>query len=143
RKGEYHQMLDDVRRSGFVRVRVDKELFELSEKIPLDKNKKHDIEVVVDRIVVGPDERTLLVDSMETALRLGSGSILLAPVDGGAETLMSQDYACPYDGTSVPEPEPRNFSFNTPHRACPACTGLGSQPVVDSDLVIPDPPLSL
>src|SRR5438105_1517535 len=145
RKGEYHQLLDDVRRSGFVRVRVDGQLYDLAETIPLDKNKKHDIEVVVDRVVVGPDQRTRLVDSLETALRLGGGSILLVPADGGEEVLMSQDYACPYDGTSVPEPEPRNFSFNTPHGACPDCTGLGFQLVVacDTDLIIPDASLSL
>src|SRR5579859_7933945 len=127
RKGEYHSLLEDVRRSGFVRVRVDGVIHDLGEQIPMEKNKKHDLEVVVDRLVVGPDQRTRLVDSLETALRLGSGSILLVPVDGGEEVLMSQDYACAYDGTSVPEPEPRNFSFNTPHGACTACTGLGTQ----------------
>ena len=145
RKGEYHSLLDDVRKSGFVRVRVDGQIYELSEEIPLEKNKKHDIEVVVDRLVVGPDQRTRLVDSLETALRLGSGSILLVPVDGKKEDemVMSQDYACAYDGTSVPEPEPRNFSFNTPHGACPTCTGLGTRLVADVELVIPDPSLSL
>ncbi len=145
RKGEYRSLIDDVRKSGFVRVRVDGSLYELGEQIPLDKNKKHDIQVVVDRIVVGPDQRTRLVDSIETAGRLGGGSVIIAPVDGKAsdEIQMSQDYACPYDGTSVPEPEPRNFSFNSPHGACPVCTGIGSQLVVDGDLVVPDPSLSL
>src|SRR2546430_847052 len=111
----------------------------------MDKNRKHDIQGVVDRIVVGPEQRTRLVDSVETAARLGGGSVIIAPVDAKAkdEIQMSQDYACPYDGTSVPEPEPRNFSFNSPHGACPTCTGIGSQLVVDGDLVVPDPSLSL
>src|SRR5438477_8968504 len=143
RKGEYRSLIDDVRKSGFVRVRVDGSLYEIGEQIPMDKNKKHDIQVVVDRIVVGPEQRTRLVDSIETAARLGGGSVIIAPVDQGEEIQMSQDYACPYDGTSVPEPEPRNFSFNNPHGACPVCTGLGSQLVVDGDLVVPDPSLSL
>jgi excinuclease ABC subunit A len=164
RKGEYRSLIEDVRKSGFVRVRVDGSLYELGEKIPLDKNKKHNIEVVVDRIVVGPDQRTRLVDSIETAARLGGGSVVIvpqgvAPGSGSArpaaskgdspletdgdEIQMSQDYMCPYDGTSVPEPEPRNFSFNSPHGACPVCTGIGFQLVVDGDLVVPDPSLSL
>ncbi|TMD89298.1 MAG: excinuclease ABC subunit UvrA [Chloroflexi bacterium] len=142
RKGEYRSLIEDVRKSGFVRVRVDGSLYELGEKIPLDKNKKHDIQVVVDRIVVGPDQRTRLVDSIETAARLGGGSVIIVPAQG-EEIQMSQDYMCPYDGTSVPEPEPRNFSFNSPHGACPVCTGIGSQLVVDGDLVVPDPSLSL
>src|SRR5947207_2498735 len=145
RKGEYRSLIDDVRKSGFVRVRVDGILYEIGETIPMDKNKKHDIQVVVDRIVVGPEQRTRLVDSVETAARLGGGSVIIAPVDGKTkdEIQMSQDYACPYDGTSVPEPEPRNFPFNRPHGACPTCTGIGSQLVVDGDLVVPDPSLSL
>ena len=142
RKGEYRSLIEDVRKSGFVRVRVDGSLYELGEKIPLDKNKKHDIQVVVDRIVVGPDQRTRLVDSIETAARLGGGSVIIVP-NQGDEIQMSQDYMCPYDGTSVPEPEPRNFSFNSPHGACPTCTGIGFQLVVDGDLVVPDPSLSL
>jgi excinuclease ABC subunit A len=143
RKGEYRSLIDDIRKSGFVRVRVDGSLYEIGEPIPMDKNKKHDVQVVVDRIVVGPEQRTRLVDSIETAARLGGGSVIIAPVDAGEEIQMSQDYACPYDGTNVPEPEPRNFSFNNPHGACPVCTGLGSQLVVDGDLVVPDPSLSL
>ncbi len=143
RKGEYKSLLEDVRKSGFVRVRVDGSLYEIGESIPMDKNKKHDIEVVVDRIVIGPDQRTRLVESIETAARLGGGLVIVAPVEKGEEIQMSQAFACPYDGTSVPEPEPRNFSFNNPHGACPVCTGLGSQLVVDGDLVVPDPSLSL
>src|SRR5487761_808137 len=147
RKGEYRSLIEDVRKSGFVRVRVDGSLYDLTEQIPLDKNKKHDIQVVVDRIVVGPDQRTRLVDSIETAARLGGGSVIIAPADGQGhqfdEIQMSQDFACPYDGTSVPEPEPRNFSFNSPHGACPTCTGIDSQQVVDGDLVVPDASRSL
>src|SRR5437773_975173 len=164
RKGEYRSLIDDVRKSGFVRVRVDGILYEIGEQIPMDKNKKHDVQVVVDRIVVGPEQRTRLVDSIETAARLGGGSVIIAPQGGateeglrptgakggrspksieGEDIQMSQDYACPYDGTNVPEPEPRNFSFNNPHGACPVCTGIGSQLVVDADLIVPDPSLSL
>ncbi|HET7465035.1 MAG TPA: excinuclease ABC subunit UvrA [Candidatus Dormibacteraeota bacterium] len=143
RKGEYRSLIDDVRKSGFVRVRVDGSLYEIGETIPMDKNKKHDVDVVVDRIVIGPEQRTRLVDSLETATRLGNGSVIIAPVDGGADIPMSQDFMCPIDGISVPEPEPRNFSFNSPHGACPTCTGIGSQLVVDGDLVVPDPSLSL
>jgi excinuclease ABC subunit A len=142
RKGEYRSLIEDVRKSGFVRVRVDGNLYELGEQIPLDRNKKHSIEVVVDRIVVGPDQRTRLVESIETAARLGGGSVIIVP-GKGEEIQMSQDFACPYDGTSVPEPEPRNFSFNSPHGACTTCTGIGFQLVVDGDLVVPDPSLSL
>ena len=142
RKGEYRSLIEDVRKSGFVRVRVDGSLYELGEQIPLDKNKKHDIQVVVDRIVVGPDQRTRLVESIETAARLGGGLVIIVP-EKSEEIQMSMDYACPYDGTSVPEPEPRNFSFNSPHGACPTCTGIGFQLVVDGDLVAPDPSVSL
>ena len=143
RKGEYRALIDDVRKSGFVRVRVDGILYEIGESIPMDKNKKHDVDVVVDRIVIGPDQRTRLVDSLETATRLGNGSVIIARVDGGQDIPMSQDFMCPIDGISVPEPEPRNFSFNNPHGACPECTGMGSQLVVDADLVVPNPALSL
>src|SRR2546422_2040042 len=137
RKGEYRSLIDDVRKSGFVRVRVDGSLYEIGEQIPMDKNKKHDIQVVVDRIQVGPDQRTRLVDSIETAARLGGGSVIIVPTEG-EEIQMSQDYACPYDGTSVPEPEPRSFSFNSPHGACPVCTGLGTRLEIDPARVIPD-----
>ena len=143
RKGEYERLLEDVRKQGFQRVRVDGRLYELGEKIPLERYKKHDIEVVVDRVVVGPEQRMRLVDSLEVASKLGQGAVLLVPPDGGDEISMSQDYACPYDGISIPEPQPRNFSFNTPHGACPTCTGLGSQLVADPDLVVPNPDLSL
>src|SRR5258708_19000310 len=95
-----------------------------------------------ERIVIGPDQGTRVVESIETAARLGSGLVIIAS-DKGEEIQMSMAFACPYDGPSVPEPEPRNFSFNSPHGACPTCTGIGSQLVVDGDLVVPDPSLSL
>jgi excinuclease ABC subunit A len=142
RKGEYRSLIEDVRKSGFVRVRVDGSLYEIGETTPMDKNKKHDVQVVVDRIVVGPEQRSRLAESIETAARLGGGSVIVVPQEGD-EIQMSQDFACPYDGTSVPEPEPRNFSFNNPHGACTTCTGIGFQLVVDGDLVVPDPSLSL
>src|SRR5260370_38757431 len=116
RKGEYKSLIEDVRKPGFVRVRVGGSLYELGEQIPLDKNKKHDIQVVVDRIVVGPDQRTRLDESIETAARLGGGSVIIVP-DKGEEIQNSMDFACPYDGTSEPEPGPHHFSFNSPHGA--------------------------
>ncbi|MGH7882377.1 MAG: excinuclease ABC subunit UvrA, partial [Candidatus Dormibacteraceae bacterium] len=146
RKGEYHQLLEDVRRQGFSRVRVDGNMYELEEeeKIPLERYKKHDLEVVVDRIVLGPEQRSRLVDSVETATKLGQGSVLIADADNARPDLvMSQDYACPVDGISIPEPEPRSFSFNNPHGACPRCTGLGSQLVADPELVVPDRSLTI
>jgi excinuclease ABC subunit A len=143
RKGEYRSLLEDIRRQGFVRVRVDKVQYSLDDKIPLEKNKKHDLEVVVDRVVVGPEQRTRLVDSLETATRMGGGRAIVVNLDKKEDIAYSQDYACPVDGISVPEPEPRNFSFNSPHGACPTCTGLGSQLIVDAELAIPDPSLTL
>ena len=146
RKGEYHQLLQEIRKQGFNRVRVDGEMYLLDEdpEIPMERYKQHDIDVVVDRLVLRPEQRTRLVDSLETASKLGQGTVLIVDATGEREDLlMSQAYACPYDGTQVAEPEPRNFSFNSPYGACPTCTGLGTQLVVDPDLVIPDPGLSL
>jgi excinuclease ABC subunit A len=143
RKGEHQDVLQDVRKAGFVRVRVDGNLYELGEKIALDKNKKHDIEVVVDRLVVDPEGRSRVTESVETAARLASGLVLVVPIDKGKPTLFSQDYACPVHGISMEEPAPRNFSFNSPHGACPTCTGLGSKLEVDPDLVVPDPGLAV
>ncbi|HKN40458.1 MAG TPA: excinuclease ABC subunit UvrA [Acidimicrobiia bacterium] len=130
RRGEYERLLDEIRKQGFSRVRVDGRVYDLGEKISISRQRGHDIEVVVDRIAVthDPDHRTRLVDSLEVAAKLGRGSVLLAPVDGG-EISMSQDYVCAYDGTSVAEPEPRHFSFNTPEGACPVCAGLGAEPI--------------
>ncbi|MGH7910144.1 MAG: excinuclease ABC subunit UvrA, partial [Candidatus Dormibacteraceae bacterium] len=146
RKGEYQQLLQDIRKQGFNRVRVDGEMYLLDEdpEIPMERYKQHDVEVVVDRLVLGPEQRTRLVDSLETASKLGQGTVLIVDAAGEREDLlMSQAYACPYDGTQVAEPEPRNFSFNSPYGACPTCTGLGTQMVVDPDLVVPDQSLTL
>jgi excinuclease ABC subunit A len=146
RKGEHREVFEEARRGGYVRARVDGELRDLSEPISLDKKFKHDIEIVVDRVVIGPELRSRLNDSLEQAGKLADGVILLIPVDessGLTQMLFSQDYACVYDGISMEEPAPRNFSFNSPHGACTACTGLGLRMEVDEDAVVPDPSLSI
>jgi excinuclease ABC subunit A len=141
RKGEYRQLFDDLRRQGFARVRVDGALYELTEAIGLDKNRKHLIEVVVDRLIVKPEIRGRLNDSVETALKLGQGIVGISVVDG-EELTFSQNFACPDHGGVLPEIEPRIFSFNAPYGACPTCTGLGFKQEIDPDLVL-DPNLSL
>ncbi|HEV2281509.1 MAG TPA: excinuclease ABC subunit UvrA [bacterium] len=141
RKGEYRQLFQDLRRQGFVRVRVDGALYELGEEIALDKNRKHTIEVVVDRLVVHPDIRSRLADSVETALKLGQGIVGISTVDG-EELVLSRNFACPECGISLPEVEPRLFSFNAPYGACPVCTGLGYKQEIDPELVL-DQHLSL
>jgi excinuclease ABC subunit A len=146
RKGEHREVFDEAKRKGYVRARVDGEVRDLSEAITLDKNFKHDIEVVVDRVVINADLRSRLNDSLEQASQLGDGLILLIPADETStaeEMLFSQEYACVYDGISIEEPAPRNFSFNSPHGACPVCTGLGMRLEVDPDAVVPDPSLSI
>ncbi|MDE7009975.1 MAG: excinuclease ABC subunit UvrA [Oscillospiraceae bacterium] len=144
RKGEYAKVFEDARKSGYVRVRVDGSLYELTEEIKLEKNKKHNIEIVVDRLVVRLDIRQRLTDSVETASNL-AGGIAVANVLGEEERdlLFSQNYACEDCGVSIEELTPRMFSFNNPYGACPACTGLGSQLKVDPDLIIPDPEKSI
>ncbi len=139
RKGEYAKVFEDARKSGYVRARVDGILYELTEEIKLEKNKKHNIEIVVDRLIVRPDIRQRLTDSVETASNL-AGGIVIANVLGEEERdlLFSQNYACEDCGVSIEELAPRMFSFNNPYGACPACTGLGSQLKVDPDLIIPD-----
>ncbi|MDR7522353.1 MAG: excinuclease ABC subunit UvrA [Armatimonadota bacterium] len=137
RKGEYRQLFDDLRRQGFARVRADGIVYDLSEEIPLDKHRKHTIEVVVDRIVVHPEARSRLADSVETALKLGQGIVYMDVVGNGEQMLVfSQQFACPEDGISLPEIEPRIFSFNSPYGACPTCTGLGFRQEIDEDLVL-------
>ena len=148
RKGEHREVFAEAKRSGFVRARVDGDLRDLSEKISLDKKFKHDIEIVVDRVVVNPELRSRLHDSLEQAAKLSDGLILLIPVDSPSgqvlgEMLFSKDYACVYCGISMEEPAPRNFSFNSPHGACPVCTGLGMRMEVDPEAVVPDPSLSI
>ncbi len=143
KKGEHQKVLEDARKGGFSRVRVDGLVYDLTEEIPMEKNKKHHIEVVVDRLVLKPDLGRRLTDSIETACRLSEGLVLLHQVADDSITLFSQNYACEDCGISMPELSPRMFSFNNPYGACPVCTGLGSQLVADEDLIIPDRSLSL
>ncbi len=142
RKGEYVKELDNVRRSGFVRVRIDGITYDLSEQIKLEKNKKHNIEVIVDRLVIKDEIRSRLSDSVETAAGLSKGLIII-DIIGGEELMFSQNYACPEHGVSVEELNPRMFSFNNPFGACPKCSGLGIFMKVSEKLVVPDPSLSI
>jgi excinuclease ABC subunit A len=135
KKGEHQKLLAELRKKGFVRVRVDGEIWELDEDIPLDRNKKHSIDVVVDRLVVRPGLGTRLADSLETALELGEGLALAVYPDGG-EVVFSQNFACPECGISLEEITPRLFSFNSPYGACRECSGLGYRMEVDPDLVV-------
>ena len=143
RKGEYVKVFEDARRSGYVRVRVDGSMYELSEEIKLDKNKKHTIEVVVDRVVIKNGIMRRLADSVETAASLANGLVIADVVSENRQILFSQNYACPDCGISIEELTPRMFSFNTPYGACPKCDGLGMQLLVDPDLIIPDDSLSI
>ena len=143
RKGEHQTILKDLQKAGFVRVRVDGQIYDLSDEFQLDKNKKHTIEVVVDRLQIEQSENaTRLADSIETALKLGSGVVLIKVLDG-EELLFSEHFACVYCGISLGEIAPRTFSFNSPYGACPVCTGLGRKLEIDPNLVIPDKRLSL
>lgn len=137
RKGEHVKLLEDIRKQGFVRVRVNGEITDLSEDIKLEKNKKHNIEVVVDRVVVKPDVQSRLADSLETALRLADGKVIVDVMEQ-EELLFSEKHACPICGFSIGELEPRIFSFNSPFGACPECDGLGVKLEVDPDMVVPD-----
>lgn len=142
RKGEHVKVLKDAQKSGYVRVRVDGNLYDLSEEIKLEKNKKHSIEIVVDRVVVRADARSRLTDSVEAAFAL-SGGLVLADVIGGEVLTFSQNYACEDCNISIEELTPRMFSFNNPYGACPTCTGLGVQMKIDPDRIIPNPNLSI
>ncbi len=142
RKGEYKDLFEQLRSDGYTRVKVDGEQRLLEEPIELDKQIRHSISVVVDRLVMKHGLRTRLTDSVETALRLAEGLVEIAVVDGTTMTY-SEKFACPDDGISLPELAPRIFSFNSPHGACPRCTGLGTQLEIDPDLVVPDPSLSI
>ncbi|GIV98540.1 MAG: hypothetical protein KatS3mg057_3197 [Herpetosiphonaceae bacterium] len=155
RKGEHRQVFEEARRAGFVRVRVNGQVRDLGEEIVLNKNLKHTVEIVVDRLVIRPAEdgvhpdRGRIADSVETALKLGEGTLIASLLDvpggdgTGQELLFSEHFACPSCNLSFGELEPRSFSFNSPHGACPTCTGLGTTLVVDPDLVVGDPDLSL
>ena len=142
RKGEYVKELENARKSGFVRVRVDGITYDLSEKIQMDKNKKHNIEVIVDRLVIKNEIKSRLTDSVETATNL-SGGILIVDVIGGEELLYSQNYACPEHGVSIEELSPRMFSFNNPFGACQKCSGLGVFMKISEDMVVPDKRLTV
>ncbi|MFC1993008.1 excinuclease ABC subunit UvrA [Chloroflexota bacterium] len=143
RKGEYQAVFDDLRKAGYARVRVDRNIQDMSEPIQLDKNKKHTIEAVVDRLVIGQSgTQSRIADSVETALKLGAGVVLVSVTDG-EELLFSEHFACVHCGISLGEIAPRTFSFNSPHGACPACTGLGVKLEIDPDLIFPNKELSL
>jgi excinuclease ABC subunit A len=142
RKGEFRDVLEDLRREGFTRVKVDGEQRLLEEEIVLDKKLKHTIEVVVDRLVMKADLRTRLAQSVETAVGLAEGLVSIDVLEGEPMTF-SERFACPEHGVSLPELQPRIFSFNSPHGACPRCTGLGAQQEIDPDLLVPDPSLSI
>ncbi len=142
RKGEHAKELDAARKGGFARVRVDNIIYDLSENITLEKNKKHSIEIIVDRLVIKESIRSRLSDSVETASKLAGGLIVVA-VEGEEDILFSQSYACPEHGSSIDELSPRMFSFNAPQGACPKCTGLGVFMRIDPDKVIPDPEKSV
>ena len=143
KKGEHQKVLEDARRSGFARVRVDGSVYDLTEEISLEKNKKHHIELVIDRLVMKPDIVRRLTDSVETACAHSGGLAILHQVADDSETVFSQNYACEDCGVSMPELSPRMFSFNNPYGACPVCTGLGSQLVADRELIIPNEELSI
>jgi excinuclease ABC subunit A len=142
RKGEFKDVLEELRAEGFTRVKVDGEQRLLEDEIILDKKFKHTIEVVVDRLVMKPDLRQRLAQSVETASQLAEGLVTIDVVDGESTTY-SENFACPEHGVGLPELEPRIFSFNSPHGACPRCTGLGAQQEIDPDLLVPDPTLSI
>jgi excinuclease ABC subunit A len=143
RKGEYRELFEELRNEGFTRVKVDDEQYTLDEPPTLDKKFKHTIEVVVDRLVMKEDLRTRLTQSVETAAQLAEGLVVVDRVDAGESTTYSQNFACPEHGVSLPELQPRIFSFNSPHGACPRCTGLGAQQEIDPDLLVPDSTLSI
>ncbi|CAM3904375.1 excinuclease ABC subunit UvrA [Mesobacillus zeae] len=142
RKGTHAKVFEDVKKQGYVRVRVDGEMIDVSEEIELEKNKKHSIEVVIDRIVVKDGVAARLADSLESALKLGDGKVLI-DVIGVEELMFSENHACPICGFSIGELEPRMFSFNSPYGACPECDGLGNKLEVDIGLVIPNKDLTL
>ncbi len=135
RKGEYKDTFEDLRKAGYARVRVDGKVHDLAEEFHLDKFKKHTIEAVIDRLIIGQSEKARIADSVETALKLGTGIVLVAVIEG-EERLYSEHFACVYCGVSLGEIEPRTFSFNSPHGACPDCTGLGFKLEIDPDLVL-------
>ena len=142
RKGQYAKELESARKSGFVRIRIDGIMYDLSEEIKLDKNKKHNIEIVVDRLVIKEGIESRLTDSLETVFSITDG-IVAVDVIGSDELLFSQNYACPEHNISIEELNPRMFSFNNPFGACPSCTGLGTLRHIDPDIIVPDKKMSI
>ena len=138
KKGEHAKVFEDAKRSGYVRARVDGNLYELAEEIKLEKNKKHSVEIIVDRLIIRPDIQQRLTDSVETAAGLSGGTVVINLLREERDLMFSQNYACEDCGISIEELTPRMFSFNNPFGACPSCTGLGSQLKVDETLVVPD-----
>lgn len=138
RKGEYRELFDEIGRDGFVRVRVDGEIHNLDEEIKLNKKVKHEISIVVDRLVLKPGIEQRLTESVETALKFGEGMIIIHDMDSAEDFIFSENYACPTCGISFEELQPRSFSFNNPYGACPTCDGLGTERKLDPDLIIPD-----
>ena len=143
RKGEFVKLLEDTRRSGYVRVRIDGCIYDLSEKITLNKNNKHNVDIIVDRLVIREDIRRRLADSLETALNLADGVVCLHLPADDSEIILSRNYACEECGIALEELTPRMFSFNNPYGACPECMGLGTMLRVDPDLIMPNPSLSI
>jgi excinuclease ABC subunit A len=143
RKGEYRKEFQELQKRGFQRVKVDGKIYEIDEVPALDKKRKHDIEVVVDRLVTSPELGNRLADSLETALEIGDGLVFAEQADGGKRTTFSAKFACPVSGFTIPEVEPRLFSFNNPYGACPACDGLGTKLYMDPELIVPDPRATL
>ena len=141
-KGTHKELIENLRKDGYVRALIDDKEYDLSEEINLEKNKKHTIEVIIDRLVIKPDIRSRLYESMETATKLGNGKVLI-DVIGGERILLSETYACPHCNFSLPSLEPRMFSFNAPWGACQECKGLGIKYKIDEDLIIPDKNKSL
>lgn len=142
RKGEHQKIFEDAKKGGYVRVRVDGNMYDLEEEIKLEKNKKHNIEIVVDRLAIKPEVRARLTDSVETASALSGGLVIADMLDKG-EVTFSQNYACPDCGISIEELTPRMFSFNNPYGACPTCSGLGMRLEIDPDLILPNKNLSI
>ena len=141
-KGTHVKVFEDLLKNGFSRVRVDSEKYSLSDEIKLEKNKKHNIDIVVDRVVVSSEERSRIFDSIEKSANMANGKVLINVIDV-KEILMSENYACPECDFSLPELEPRLFSFNAPYGACKLCKGLGVTQHIDLDLLIPDDSLSI
>ena len=141
-KGTHKDLLEELRKEGYVRVRIDGEIKDLSEEIVLEKNIKHNIDIVIDRIVIREDSRSRIFESIETSTKMANGKVVINII-GNKELVMSENYACPLCDFSIPELEPRLFSFNSPYGACPECKGLGVKKHIDEDILIPDKTLSI